>query len=203
MRNTSLRRTAKSLAHYLIPKSQLRSQDFWDKHLPLIEHIGTIGAILSEHRYFFPKTWRRKIAWELIVATDLAWQTIRTLSGKSGSDQDWLARELPEDHDVLFPAGTPHSFAPVVNLVEDITWVFGLHTNLRHPGSNCAYLYLMLSDPWPEAEGTRLSCAAEGTEAILNLFKFSLEPGNGFASDIDEKQELMRQANKNRMRWQR
>jgi len=191
-------KAASAIGHYLLPKQDLRNQAYWNKHWPLLEQLQSLAAIMAERRHFFRKTRSRNDAWLLITTTDLVWQSIRTLAGKTGSDRTWLDSYLPEDHCTLFPEGSSLSFVPLEEMVEDINWVYGLHSQLRHPGSNAVHLETMLCDPWPDEQADRLDVAAEAASGVLKKFEAHFGLGNGFQEDLEEKAAL---AEKARVHW--
>lgn len=197
-RNLELKKAALAIGHHLLPKDKQRDQGYWNKHWPLLKQLPSLGAILTERRHFFRKTHSRNDAWLLITTVDLVWQSIRTLSGKSGSDRTWLDAYLPENHRELFPKGSSLSFVPLEEMVEDINWVYGLHSHLRHPGSNAENLEMMLCDPWPDAPAQKLDIAAEAADGVLTSFEVAFGLGNGFAGDIEEKRQLAAIAEKHR-----
>lgn len=190
IRDRDRRKAASAIGHHLLPKDRVRDQDYWNRHWPLLKQLAVLGAVMSERRHFFRKTRSRNDAWLLITTTDLVWQSIRTLAGKTGSDRTWLDSYLPDNHRALFPKGSSLSFVPLEEMVEDINWVYGLHSQLRHPGANAHHLETMLCDPWPDAEATRLDVAAEAADAVLTTFEVAFGLGNGFAGDINEKAAL-------------
>lgn len=151
---------------------------------------------MAERRYFFRKTRSRNDAWLLITTTDLVWQSVRTLAGKSGSDRTWLDSYLPDDHRTLFPKGSSLSFVPLEEMVEDMNWVCGLYSLLRHPGSNAEHLETMLWDPWSDEQAERLDVAAEAAADVLTTFVVSFGLGYGFQDDIGEKAALADAARK-------
>lgn len=189
-------RAASAIGHHLLPKGKVRDQDYWSRQWPLLKQLPSLAAIMAERRYFFRKTRSRNDAWLLITTTDLVWQSIRTLAGKSGSDRTWLDSYLPENHRLLFPKGSSLSFVPLEEIVEDINWVYGLNSQLRHPGSNAQHLETMLWDPWPYEQANRLDVAAEGANRVLKTFENAFGLGNGFADAIAQKAALAAAARK-------
>ena len=184
------RKAASAIGRYLLPTDKVRDQDYWNKHWLILKELTVLGAIMGERIHFFRKTRSRNDACLLIAVTDLIWQSIRTLSGKTGSDRTWLDAYLPDDHRNLFPEGSYLSFVPLEEMIDDINWVYCLHSQLRHPGSNIRQLEDMLSDPWPLDNAERLDVAAEAAEGVLTTFEVAFGLGNGFKTDIAEKAAL-------------
>ncbi len=190
------RKAAHAIGHHLLPKCKLRDQAYWCKHWPILKQLPSLGAIMAERRHFFRKTRSRNDAWLLITTTDLVWQSIRALAGKAGSDRTWLDCYLPENHRVLFPKGSSLSFVPLEEMVDEINWVYGLHSQLRHPGSNAEQLETTLWDPWPYEQADRLDVAAQAAGGVLKTFEVAFGLGNGFKIDLEEKATLAYTARK-------
>lgn len=184
------RRAALSLGYHLLPQDKILNDAYWIEHWPLINNLTVFSAVLDERRHYFAKTRSRADAWSLIMATDLVWQTIRTLSGKKGSDRQWLDAYLPANHRILFPEGSALTFAPIEQLVDNVLWVYELNSVMRHPGTNAQRLSELIQDPWDDDTALRLDQGAEAAGGILVSFDVALSPGNGFPSEIDAKDAL-------------
>lgn len=196
IRDRDRRNAASAIGRYLLPNDKVGDQEYWNRHWPLLKQLPILGAVMAERRHFFRKTRSRNDAWLLITTTDLIWQGIRTLAGKTGSDRAWLDTYLPDNHRALFPKGSSLSFVPLEEMVEDINWVYALHSQLRHPGSNAQQLETMLNDPWPNSEAGRLNVAAEAADGVLTVFEVAFGLGNGWQTDLDAKAVLAENAAK-------
>ena len=189
-RNSEIIKAASHIGHFLLPKSSLRDQAYWNQHWGALRCLPAFRAVLAERRHFFDKTRHRNDAWALITIIDTCWQTVRTLAGKSGSDQKWIERLLPADHRKLFPIGSSLSYVPIESALDDIAWAYGLNSSLRHPAQNSEVVDWMLNDPWQPSESERLLNAAEAIRSVLGVFDVHFGVENGFNDDIQEKRSL-------------
>lgn len=179
-------RVERNIADYLVPKDLANDKDFWITHWCNIQYLGDMSAILEEHLHFFEKDYSRAEAGSLIAIVDMCWQSIRRMAGKKGDDLKWLNDYLPSNHDSVFPENSQFSYNNDVQVVEDIKWVFELHSCLRHPEKIFLEAPFIFNDPWPAEQASRLIKAAKNLDYIFDCISGHFEE-SGFVDEIEQK----------------
>jgi hypothetical protein len=154
------RKACRAVAHALVPaerKAELRASGDLQH---LTSRFSTFHVLLCDEIGALMREPARSNALALILATDLAWQVVRALGGRSGDDVAWMDRLLPPDHAAIDADLCVDHFARQRQIVADARWVFDLHSALRHPIQACQELLPFLCEPISAGARDRLLSAA-------------------------------------------
>lgn len=166
----------RELARRLVPpdqKARLRaSQDY--QHL--ISRLSTLLVLLGDGIEALQNTPSRSRVVALILAADFVWQAIRLFADRKGDDTAWLLREHPDDHQTSDAEVGDNLYARQKQIVEDATWLFDLHTALRHPSSVNSDLLQLLREPVDDNARKRLLSTACALRRILVNVSVKLDP---------------------------
>lgn len=183
------------IAKFLTPQN-VDTQEYWNEHWPVIEMLLSSEAILMERLFFFKEnSFQRNDALSLLLIADFVWQQIRKLSGIQGKDERWMRKYLPDLGSNSTKAALLDEFEKGnIEVLENLKWLFGLHTSLRHPtATNFKKHKFLLYDPWPKEQAERLLKTAESLDHILLVFSDSFEE-SGWMDEVEKKSKLTEKA---------
>jgi len=170
------REACRAVARALVPPARKQALRGNDRLSHLVSRFSTLHVVLSDEIEALAASRARSDALALILAADFAWQVIRALSDRRGDDAAWLASVLPPNHaQIDAEVGNGH-FAQQVQIVADATWVFELHSALRHPQTESPTLLPFLREPVPDDASSRLLDAARAIRQVLLSVQVALDP---------------------------
>jgi hypothetical protein len=173
------------IVDYIMP-SGYRDKSFWKKNWPIIKILKSIDGILLVSVQKFQKSHSRDDGLILLLTASLAWQEVRQLANIKGSDDKHM-KDIMGDDAVSFPN--------VFNVLNNIRWLFDVHSKIRHPTvGNISDLEFIFSSEWPLSETERLLKTAGSICNILSEVASEFSEKDGFEEDVCKKQKLAQYA---------
>ena len=144
------------LAGKLSQSEEILAQNFYEKNLFFKDAGTTPLALLKERLHFLKKDSSRNNVFLLVLIGDMCWQTVLTFTGIKKNPVKW-AEKKGWDNTLL-------------EALENINWIYDLHTCLRHPAKLVQEKFPWIYDnPWPKKHRSRLIQSAEGQRTVCNL----------------------------------
>lgn len=166
----------RALARLLVPKNCRSALSARSDLHHLTSRFSTLHILLDDEIEALQASRSRSDAIALILATDFVWQTVRVFACREGNDRKWLHARLPADQQASERDSAGDHYARQKKIVDDATWVFELHSALRHPGKENHDLLQILRDPVGEDVRERLLRAARAIKQVLLSTQVDLDP---------------------------
>lgn len=167
-------RAARKVSRIYVPQCCL-DQSCHTSGVKLLRSRVFTLLVLMEPIEQFEKSKNRADAFLVVITASFCWQFIRALGGVSGDDKIFLMKKLPQDHAMIDQDSRNYFFARQIEIVDDASWIFTLHSFIRHPGSVPDGNLWLLKDPVSEENAIKLIRGARGIRQVLRNVVARLE----------------------------
>ncbi|MDZ7750600.1 MAG: hypothetical protein U5S82_02805 [Gammaproteobacteria bacterium] len=169
-------KACQKLASHIVPKKEIQALKVNSELKHLTSRFSTFHIMLHEAIEDFETRPSPSRAVAIILAVDLVWQVMRALGGRQGRDTNWLVERFPDDYESVDADIRDNYFGLQKQIVDDLTWVYDLHTALRHPRKKHDDLLKCLRQPIFAEVFQRLLHTAASLRQVLVCVQVNLDP---------------------------